>query len=98
MNLCTPEAFCQEKRYCLVNFRVGVSLQLTHYSLLVLHINSCNYPNKITTVGSRGNDLLFAQASVLFRIVAISGGKSIIYFLNAHCISISSLNYLKAKS
>ena len=90
MNLCTSEAFCPEKRYCPVNFNVGVSLQLTRYSLLVLHTNSCHYPNKITIVGSRGTDPLFAQASVLFRNVAIIGGKSIIYFMNAHCVSISS--------
>ena len=51
--------------------------------LFVLRNNGCYYPNKIATFRLRGTELSSAQASVLFRYVAISGGISVTYFLNA---------------
>ena len=67
-------------------FNVGVSFQLTYNFLLVLHTNGCHYLNETATIGSRRAELLFEQAPVLFRNVAIRGGTSVTYFLNAHCI------------
>ena len=58
MNLCTP--FCPGKTYCPVYFNIGVSFELKRNFLLVLHTDSCHYPNEIATVGIFGNEILSA--------------------------------------
>ena len=78
MKLCTREVFCPQKKYCPAYFNVGVSFQFMRHFLLVLRTNGCYYPSEIATVGSPGAELSSAQASVLFRNVAIRGEQ--VYF------------------
>ena len=85
MNLCTPEAFCPGKTYCVpMYFNIGVSFELKRNFLFVLHTNSCHCPNEIATVGIFGNELLSALFDLVVDNVAMCGGTSVIDFLNTH--------------
>ena len=71
------------KKVLSTNFKNGISFHLTRHLLLVLHTIGCHYRSEIATVESRGTELTSAEASVLFRNVAIIGGTSATYFLKA---------------